>query len=111
MKEDNHDLEKVDVPLNNSGGVHGCLISSIGILFFAVGIGLIILSAKIENILVALIGLLLCTVIAGFLFLYPLIRFFFGGKDSVAAAITTVIVEGVVTQKIMKHSRKRRNRR
>ena len=33
--------------------------------------------------------------------LYPTIRFLFGGKDSVAAAITTVVVEEVTKTALM----------
>jgi len=36
------------------------------------------------------------------LLLYPLIRFLFGGKDSVGAVITTVVVEEVVKGQISK---------
>jgi hypothetical protein len=35
------------------------------------------------------------------LLLYPLIRFLFGGKDSVGAVITTVVVEEVVKRQIL----------
>jgi hypothetical protein len=36
------------------------------------------------------------------LLLYPLVRFLFGGKDSVGAVITTVVVEEVVKRQILK---------
>jgi hypothetical protein len=35
------------------------------------------------------------------LLLYPLVRFLFGGKDSVGAVITTVVVEEVVKRQIL----------
>jgi hypothetical protein len=36
------------------------------------------------------------------LLLYPLIRFLFGGKDSVGAVITTVVVEELMKGQIFK---------
>ena len=41
--------------------------------------------------------------------LYPLVRFLFGGKDSVAAVLTTVVVEEVLKKEVGKRiDRKRR---
>ena len=45
-------------------------------------------------------GIILMTLAPCFL-LYPTIRFLFGGKDSVAAAITTVVVEEVTKTALM----------
>lgn len=43
------------------------------------------------------LGLFFILFLTPCLFLYPVIRFlFFGGKDSVAAAVTTVITEEVI---------------
>ena len=59
-----------------------------------------------------LAGGFLVLTLAPCLLLYPLIRFLFGGKDSVAAAVTTVIVEELlkseITKTIEKRSKKRR---
>lgn len=44
------------------------------------------------------------------LLLYPLIRFLFGGKDSVGAIIATAVVEEVLKDEIRK-SGKKKNRR
>jgi len=57
-----------------------------------------------------ILGLFLGTLVAGFLILYPIVRLIFGGKDSVAAAITTAYIEGVITHKITKNARKKRTR-
>lgn len=45
-------------------------------------------------------GFIVMTLAPCFL-LYPTIRFFFGGKDSVAAVITTVVVEEVTKRALM----------
>lgn len=42
------------------------------------------------------------------LLLYPVVRFLFGGKDSVAAAVTTVVVEEVLKNEIRKAANKKR---
>lgn len=58
-------------------------------------------------------GFLVLT-LAPCLLLYPLVRFFFGGKDSIGAAVTTAIVEEVLKGEILKaaeKSSKRRKRR
>ena len=43
-------------------------------------------------------------------FLYPAIRFLFGGKDSIAGAITTVIVDVYIKSKIEKSIKKQRKK-
>jgi len=40
--------------------------------------------------------------------LYPLIRYLFGGKDSVAAVVATVVVEEVLKYEIRKSVKKRK---
>jgi|TARA_B110000908_G_C9836901_1_gene263880 hypothetical protein len=43
--------------------------------------------------------------------LYPIIRFFvFGGKDSIAAVVTTVVVEEVIKSKIKDTYKKNQNK-
>ena len=43
--------------------------------------------------------------------LYPIIRFFvFGGKDSIAAVVTTVVVEEVIKSKIKDTCKKNQNK-
>jgi hypothetical protein len=68
--------------------------------------GIILLSNEL------LVGGFLALTLAPCLLLYPLIRFLFGGKDSIAAAVTTVVVEEVLKGEIQKAadklSRKRR---
>ena len=65
-----------------------------GLSFIPLGIYLII---EFEM----LIGLALIILLSPCFLLYPIIRFFvFGGKDSVAAVVTTVVVEEVIKSKI-----------
>ena len=106
--DENHNQE--EIPLNRQGGVHGCAIASIGLLTFFVGLGLLIFGINLESVLLVIVGLFLGTMVAGFLLLYPIIRLLFGGRDSVAAAIATAYVEGVITHKIAKNARKKRRR-
>lgn len=47
-----------------------------------------------------LFGGFLSLTLAPFLILYPPIRFLFGGRDSVAAVVTTAVVEEVLKAKI-----------
>ena len=71
----------------------GCLFVGLYLLTegLSVGAGLIMLAAP-------------C------LWLYPLIRFLFGGKDSVGAIVATVVVEEVLKNEIKKSSEKRKKR-
>jgi hypothetical protein len=59
-----------------------------------------------------MVGGFLVLTLAPCLLLYPLIRFLFGGKDSVGAVITTAVVEEIVKGEIFKaierSSRKKR---
>tara|TARA_B110000438_G_C15473941_1_gene504333 strand:+ start:177 stop:479 length:303 start_codon:yes stop_codon:yes gene_type:complete len=49
-----------------------------------------------------LFGATLIFILSPILFIYPLIRYFiFGGRDSVAAVVTTAVVEEVVKSKII----------
>jgi predicted membrane protein len=105
MEEDQN-----EIPMNNQGGIDGCSIAAFGLFTFFVGLGLLILGMYLENGLLLIIGLFLGTLVTGFLILYPIVRLLFGGKDSVAAAITTAYVEGVITRKIIKNARKKRTR-
>ena len=70
------------------------VILLVGLSFIPLGIYLII---EFEM----LIGLALIILLSPCFLLYPIIRFFvFGGKDSVAAVVTTVVVEEVIKSKI-----------
>ena len=42
-----------------------------------------------------------------FFFLYPLIRFLFGGKDSIAAVATTMYIEAKALSKLSRKSKKK----
>lgn len=58
-------------------------------------------------------GILLIFTVVPILLLYPAVRFFFGGKDSLVAVVGTVVVEEVVKKGIInslneKEKRKRR---
>ena len=78
-----------------------------GSITFAIGIYLV----SVEEVG---IGTTLILMVAPCLFLYPAIRFLFGGKDSVAAVLTTVVVEEVLKSAIgnaLTENKKRRKKR
>ena len=58
-------------------------------------------------------GILLIFTIVPILLLYPAIRFFFGGKDSLFAVFRTIIVEEVVKNRILNsvNEKEKRQRR
>lgn len=99
--------KKNQTPLNDRGGVDGCLIAAFGLLIFIIGLGISIYGLYSESIFILILGLFLGTLVAGFLILYPIIRALFGGKDSVVASVATAYVEGVITDKIVKSTRKK----
>jgi hypothetical protein len=71
-----------------------------GLGFLVLGVGLLINEI--------MLGVLLLLTFFPFLMLYPLIRFLFGGKDSLGAVVTTVIVEAVLKNEISKIGKKKR---
>ena len=57
------------------------------------------------------VGIFLILFVAPCLFLYPVIRFlFFGGKDSLAAVVTTVVTEEVIKATVKKKIEKHKKR-
>lgn len=73
-----------------------------GLGFLVLGIGLLI--NKIW------IGAFLVLTIFPCLMLYPLIRFLFGGKDSLGAIVTTVVVEEILKNEISKIGEKKKRK-
>ena len=55
-------------------------------------------------------GVFLSLFLVPCLIFYPPIRFLFGGKDSVAAVVTTVVVEEILKAEIHKAIKKRKKR-
>lgn len=55
-------------------------------------------------------GLGLIITVAPILLLYPLVRFFFGGKDSIGAAVVTVLVEEHVKGRLFNDKNKRKRK-
>ena len=102
----NKQNNKVEMPRNTQGGIHGCLIVGFGFLLIIFGIILLVLGAEYDNVFLIALGSLIGTLIAGYFILYPFIRLFFGGKDSIAVAIATKVVEGIIVHEIKK-SKKR----
>ncbi|WP_260294131.1 hypothetical protein [Sedimenticola hydrogenitrophicus] len=49
-----------------------------------------------------MIGAFFAITLAPFLLLYPLVRFLFGGKDSVGVVVATAIAEEVIKHKVFK---------
>lgn len=58
-----------------------------------------------------MVGGFLVLTLAPCLLLYPLIRFLFGGKDSVGAVVTTAIAEEILKGEILKASEKSSRRK
>ncbi len=83
--------------------VRTSLILTIGIAFVPLGIYLIF-----NDVLAG--GFILMTLAPCFL-IYPTIRFFFGGKDSVAAVVSTVVVEEITKHLLQRSFDKRKNKR
>lgn len=96
------------IPRNPQGGIDGCLISGFGFLLIIVGVILAIVGKTYDNNTLIGLGSLIGTLIAGYFILYPFVRFFFGGRDSIAAAIATKVVEGIIVHKITKKSKKKK---
>ena len=72
--------------------------------FLCIPVGVFLVSVQI------FFGVFLVMIFFPVLLLYPLVRvFFFGGKDSVAAIVTTVVVEELTKSEISK-SLKRKNK-
>lgn len=110
LMEENQNQNKNETPMNDRGGIDGCLIVAFGLFTFFLGLVLLILGMYLESVLLLIVGFFLGTLVAGFLILYPIVRLLFGRKDSVAAAIATAFVEGVITHKITKSARKKRTK-
>lgn len=71
------------------------------------GVGIYLISQEI------MFGGFLVITLGPFLLLYPLVRFFIGGKDSVGGVIATAVVEEVLKHKIenaLTNKNKRRRR-
>ena len=110
---------KNDKQLNTSSNdteVSGCAIMTFAIFVFFAGVGVIIYSVNYtSSILLFLVGLFITIFVAGFFFLYPIIRFFLGsvgrkiGREGVA--LTTVIVEAIITEKVTKHINKKNKKK
>lgn len=60
----------------------------------SIGVGIYLISEEI------MFGGFLVLILGPFLLLYPLVRFFIGGKDSVGGVIATAVVEEVLKHKI-----------
>ena len=70
--------------------------------FFCLPVGIFLITK--EN----LFGVFLIFTACPCFFLYPLVRFLFGGKDSVAAVVGTVVIEEVLKSNIKKIGIKKR---
>ena len=75
--------------------------------FYLSGLGFLVLGViLISNKIWIFVGLAMVLTVFPCLMLYPLIRFLFGGKDSLGAVVTTVIVEEVLKNQISKIGKK-----
>lgn len=78
--------------------------------FYWSGLGLLVLGIILISNKLMIGGFMVLTVFPC-LMLYPLIRFLFGGKDSLGAVVTTVIVEEVLKNEIAKIGNKKKRKR
>ena len=99
--------------LNDKGGVNGCLIASFGI--FIIILGFVLIAVDIINQPVSWMaptGLLLILFPGVFFVLYPLVRLFFGGQDSLVAKLATELTQaalyGAAANAIKKRSKKKK---
>ena len=56
-------------------------------------------------------GFFILLSVTPFLFIYPVVRFLFGGRDSVVAVIATVVVDEVIKSKIISNLEKKNRRK
>jgi len=78
-------------------------------VFYWSGLGFLVLGITLITNKIWVGGFLVLTVFPC-LMLYPLVRFLFGGKDSLGAVVTTVIVEEVLKHEISKISKKKKRK-
>ena len=71
-------------------------------IFWSIVLGIILLSKQM------IFGGFLILTASPFLLLYPIIRFLFGGKDSIGAVLTTAVVEELLKNEIKKSARKKK---
>ena len=74
-------------------------------VFYLSGLGFLVLGISLITNEIW-VGAALVLTVFPCLMLYPLIRFLFGGKDSLGAVVTTVIVEEVLKNQISKIGKK-----
>ena len=74
-----------------------------GLVFLIIGV---VLLANREYI-----GASLIITVSPCLMLYPLVRFVFGGKDSLGAVVATVVVEEVLKNEVSKIGKKKKRKR
>lgn len=83
--------------------VNGKIITRIrSNVFYVLGIMLFILSIVLLLNAYVKAAVVLAVTIVPILLLYPLVRFLFGGKDSVASVIGTVVVEEALKHSIVR---------
>ncbi len=73
--------------------------------FFCLPVGIFLITKEIW------FGAFLILTACPCFFLYPLVRFLFGGKDSVAAVVGTVVIEEILKSNIKKIGNKKRKKR
>ena len=94
LSDEKFKIEKMTSEMGATTMIKTPIILICGVLSIPLGLHLLVTHDM-------LLGGFLIITVAPCLFLYPLIRFlFFGGKDSVAAVVTTVVVEEVTKSAI-----------
>lgn len=112
LKQDYSDPEReTDWPYETYRAVSGRHVTRVRSSVFYLGgvgsilVGIILLSNE------QISGGFLILFLAPCLLLYPAVRFLFGGKDSIAAAVTTVVVEEFLKSEIRNAAKKNSNKR
>ena len=80
-------------------------------VFYWTGFILFILSIFLLHNAYWKAAIILALTIVPILLLYPLVRFLFGGKDSLVAAIGTIVVEEAIKHTISKKINNKKNNR
>jgi hypothetical protein len=109
--EDTHNFDKKELLYETIIGLNGNKLrrikSSLFYLLsassFICGIALVISDKPV--------GVFFLVTLFPIFLLYPLVRFFFGGKDSVAGVVVTVVASEVLKQKLTKKIDRNNNRK
>ena len=81
-----------------------------GLLLLVLGVILFLISIKYDIKFLPTIGIFLITFVFPVSLLYPLVRFFMGGRDSVLGVVISIVLEEYMKGTIKKHMKDDRKR-